>query len=166
MSPEISPAPMISPEIERRQTTAVTTQTLVSTVIVPSPETDTTEIAQFHASPTFVTTVILVPAHHFPNTTAQEMTPTPIVKRRHHINPIAINLDPHLSTDMIPGLLIVVVRTTTAIELPPKTANPTPETTTIAIAVMSPCLQTLPLRHPFSPKILMPAIDAQSFKSK
>ena len=163
---EISPVRTTRPEIERRQPIAVITKTSTNTAIVPSQETDITEIAQFHANPTSVTTVILVldrPSH---NTIVLETTLIQIANHRHHINPTAINLDPHPFIDMILDLLIVVVQITTATERPLKIANLIPETTITTIAVTSLCLQPFPFRHQFSPKLLMSATNVPSFKFK
>ena len=166
MTPEISPAPTTSSEIERHQSIAATMQISTNTATVLSPETDTTEIVQSPANRTFVTIVILVLVHHSHHTIVQEMTPTPIVNRLRRTNPIATNLGLHLFTDMIRELLIVVVQTTTVIELRLKIVNHTPEITATAITVMSQCLQILLPLHQFLPKLLTSAINAQSFKFK
>ena len=166
MTPEISLALTINPEIERHQPTVVIIKISTNIATVLSPEIDTIEIVQFHVNPTFVTIVILALALHFHNTIAQEMTPIPTVNRLRHISPIVINLAPHLFTDTILELLIVVVQTSIAIERPLKIVNPTPETTIIAIVTMSPCSQIFPSRHQFSPKTSMSATDVPSSKFK
>ena len=158
---------MIQVETERRQTTIVTTQTSTNTAIAVSQETDTTEIAQFHANPTYVTIAIPVLDRLTHTTIVQETTPTPIInRRRHHTNRIVINLDPHPFINTTLDLLTVVVRITIAIELRLKIVNHTPETTTTAIAVTSPCSLILPPRRQFSPKLLMSVTNAPSFKFK
>ena len=159
-------APTIQIEIERRQTTVAITKISTNTVIVPSQETDTIEIAQSHANLTFVMIVILVPDRHFPNTTVPEMIPTQTANHRHHISPSVINLDPHLFIDMTLDLLIVVVQSTIAIELRPKIANLTLETTITITVTMSLCSQIFPSHLQFSLKLLMSATNAPSFKFK
>ena len=163
---------MISLEIERRQPTVVIIKISTNIVTAPSPEIDTTEIAQFPANPTFVTIAILVQmgiVGHIPlfrNTIVQVMIHIPTRNRLYHISPIVINLALHLFIDMILELLIAVVQASTVIERPLKIVNPIPETTIIVIVVMSPCLQILPPRHQFSPKTSMSVIDALLFKFK
>ena len=163
---------MIQVETERRQTTAIITQTSTNIVIAVFQETDTTVIAQFLANPTSVTIATLIQMgivdciHRSRKTIVPEMTLIPIANHRRHTLTIVSNLVRHPFIDTTLDLLIVVVRIMIAIELRLKIANPTPEITTNTIAVMSPCLQMPPLLHQFLLKILMSATNAPSFKFK